>query len=141
MKQGFYKMFSIVMALSLLSLFSACKDGDNQVEDTIGLSTEKITFSAQGGTQQITTEGDSWAVTGISMDGKKLKYEYEERPSSFQAPFRINTEVLTLERPETMKTLIIKLDENPTEQERIIEVSLFDRDFHTDITIKQEGKK
>lgn len=120
----------------LLAIFvSACtseKEGD--WDDNIKLSQKKFSIDALQNVAIITTEGDSWWVSGISFEGGQL-FDYSDVDTTSKN-FTITETEFVLER-KNGKEISIEISKNTTNAERILNVELQAGNYFDVITIVQ----
>jgi hypothetical protein len=111
---------------------SDSKDGD--WNDNIKLSQKELRFDSLENSAIITTEGDSWWISGIFFkDGQTFDLSNFDTTAN---NFTITESTFTLER-KNGKEISIKLYENTTGFERILTVGLQAGNYFDGITIIQ----
>jgi hypothetical protein len=103
--------------------------------DNIKLSIKNVEFRAEGDSVIVTTKGDWWWVTGISVDD--TNYYNFEGIDVLSNNYRIAKDCFVVERQDK-NTLFIKLDANPLSTDRIVRVELEAGDYFDRVTITQK---
>lgn len=113
----------------------SCSDSsDGDWDDNIKLSQKELRFDSLENLAVITTEGDSWWISGIFFkDGQTFDLRNVDTTAN---NFTITESAFTLER-KNGKELSIKLYENTTGSERILTVGLQAGNYFDGITIIQ----
>jgi len=122
--------------LILIAIFNmSCSDSkDGDWNDNIKLSQKELRFDSLENSAIITTEGDSWWISGIFFkDGQTFDLSNFDTTAN---NFTITESTFTLER-KNGKEISIKLYENTTGSERILTVGLQAGNYFDGITIIQ----
>jgi hypothetical protein len=106
-------------------------------KDNIKLSTRSAVFSGNGDSILITTKGGSWWISSISVDDKN--YAHFPGVDVLSDSYVIKEDCFVVERRKKY-TLFIKIDENPLNVNRIVNVILEDGDYHDGVKITQKPK-
>ena len=106
-------------------------------KDNIKLSTRSAVFNGNGDSILITTKGGGWWISSISVDGKN--YANFPGVNILSDSYVIKEDCFVVERREKY-TLFIKLDENPLNINRIVNVILEAGDYHDGVRITQKPK-
>jgi len=106
-------------------------------KDNIKLSTRSAVFSGNGDSILIATKGGGWWISSISVDDKN--YANFPGVDILSDSYVIKEDCFVVERREKY-TLFIKLDENPLNVNRIVNVVLEAGDYHDGVRITQKPK-
>ena len=146
-----------------VSIFAtiACGHIDGYQGDTIGLSSTKHTFEAEGGDFSITTKGEFWGNGSVKdqssgklyygekvmekeLDGKEApnmgNHQLYFNPHTIIVPDTIKGPWFWVARPE-LKKLVIHTDQNTSAQQRKFYIELPDCDYSGFIYITQKAAK
>jgi len=126
-----------LLILNILILFSSCsrKEKDGDWDDNIKLSTKTDLFEATTDSVLITTKGDTWWVSYISVDNAYF-YGFEGA-NQLSESYIIKQDCFVVERRDK-NTLFIKLKENDTNNNRIVTIGLQAGDYFDSVTITQK---
>lgn len=134
MKNVFY-----LSALTLL--FLSCSNNENPKdglwEDNIKLSQKIANFTAAPDSVTIKTEGDWWWVCYVSLNGLEIDCLKDVNLESEH--YVIEQDGFYIERVDK-NTLLIKLDENTTSEERVLIVGLEAGDYFDGVRVTQAAK-
>lgn len=128
----------VLLSLTVIALiFTSCteikKDGD--WDDVIQLSKKSAEFNAIGDSISITTGGDWWWITDISVNGT---YDNDFSNVNMESEsYTIMQDDIRIQRRDK-NTLFIKVDSNPLNTNRIIAVGLEAGDYFDRVTITQK---
>ena len=124
----------IVTTLIVLSCTEISKDGD--WDDNIRLSAKTATFKAAGDSIIISTGGDWWWITDVSVNGSNY-YDFSTVNAESES-YTITQDDWIIQR-RNKKTLVIKVGENPLNINRIITVGLEAGDYFDRVVITQKS--
>jgi hypothetical protein len=131
-------LFHFKLLIILAAMFFSCADRLDPIgkwSDVIKLSTKSVEFDAHADSVTITTEGDWWWVTDVSVDDTVY---YDFRDVNLEADnFSIQRDCFVVERRDKTK-LFIKVDENPANVQRLITVGLEAGDYFDKVTVNQK---
>jgi hypothetical protein len=131
----------IILFLGLLTIYSCSKGEETPMgtgADNIKLSAKEDFFSVESDSVIITTEGKSWWVYKISLDGNS-NYDIREDDTSSEN-FIIDKTEFRIERIEKDITEIhIKMTKNQTATRKILDIGLESANYYDRIRITQEA--
>ena len=128
----------IVLLVALVVVLNACsKDDDGHWSDIIKLSANEADFSATGDSISITTEGDWWWVTEVRVDSVDY-YNFKDVDLESNN-YTIQDDCFVVER-RGKNSLFIKVDENMSNNSRVVVVELEAGDYFDRVTINQAPK-
>jgi hypothetical protein len=125
-------IFSLVMLFVFLA-FSSCGGWPDNIE----LSRKSAEFNAAGDSIIITTKGDSWWLTSVSVD--TANYYSFLGINVLSSSYTVKQDCFIVEKRDKT-TLFIKLLENPLAVNRIVTVWLEDGDYYDSVKITQKPK-
>ena len=136
------KKIIIYGILALIGLFmNSCTKSENEEnpiigkwDDNIKLSQKTATLNSNENSITITTESTFWWLGEISLDNKNIDLTNTERVSK---NFVITKSDFQIERKEDGKKIIITLNQNNTNSERILTVILQNGDYFDSVKITQ----
>lgn len=102
--------------------------------DNIKLSTKSAEFSGNGDSKLITTKGSGWWISSISVAG--TNYAHFTGIDILSDNYRIKEDCFVVER-RNKDTLFIKLNENPLNVKRVINIVLQSGDYYAGVRITQ----
>jgi hypothetical protein len=120
----------VLLVLSMICLFLSC----GRWSDNIKLSTRTAVFKAKGDSIVITTKGDWWWLSDVTVDTRK--YYNFQNVDVFADCYIVKQDCFTFERRDK-NTLFIKLDPNPSSKSRFVVFNLEAGDYFDRVTIKQ----
>lgn len=123
-----------VLSITLFSCTENKKDGD--WDDNIKLSLKSAEFNAEGDSVLITTKGNWWWVNFISVNDRKF-YDFSNINLESEN-YTIKQDCFIVER-RNKNTLVIKLDANPLNTNRIVVVGLEAGDYFDNVKITQKS--
>jgi len=131
----------LLLSIVLIALIiSSCEEDKKTIgiwDDIIQLSTTSAEFSSLGDSITITTGGDWWWVTDVSVDDQ---WYYGFTGIDLESDhYRIEEDGFVVERRDK-NTLFIQVDANPKNSNRIITVGLQAGDYGDRVTITQKGQ-
>ena len=127
---------STTFILSIL-FANLCLSSCGLWKDNIKLSTRSSVFSGNGDSILITTKGGGWWLTGITVDTNRF-YHFDGIDVLADS-YTVKQDCFVFERRDKY-TLFIKLDENPLNVNRIVNVVLQAGDYHDGVKITQKPK-
>ena len=108
--------------------------------DNIKLSTKKAEFNALGDSITITTKGIGWWISAVAVTSVDTLIFFNFSGINMMATnYVIKQNCFDVEHRDN-HTLFIKVDANPYNVKRIIEVGLQAGDYGTGVTIAQKSK-
>jgi len=134
------KKIIIYGILALIGFFmNSCTKSENDEiigkwDDNIKLSQKTATLNSNENSITITTESTFWWLGEISLDNKNIDLTNTERVSK---NFVITKSDFQIERKEDGKKIIITLNQNNTNSERILTVILQNGDYFDSVKITQ----
>jgi len=133
-KTIFYGIFTLIVFF-----MNSCTKSENEViigkwDDNIKLSQKTATLNSDLNSITITTESTSWWLGGISLNNKNIDLTDVDRLSK---NFVITNSDFQVERKEDGKKIIITLNQNNTNSERILGVSMQSGDYFDFVKIVQ----
>ena len=136
MKQALKLIGLIALTLILGSCSSDRLDGD--WDDNIKLSTRAVNFNKNKNTTTITTKGEWWRITGVSVNGKVFSSQDQDIDLTKDS-YIFQSDCFTIEKKDKT-TINIEVDENNTGAERKIVVYLTAGNYSDYIAVTQEGE-
>jgi len=124
------KKVAIISFIISISTFISCGGW----RDNIKLSVKDVVFKADGDSVLITTKGDWWWITEISVND--TNYFDFEGIDVLSDHYRITKDCFVVERRDKY-TLFISMDANPLNIDRIVKVELEAGDYFDRVTIYQ----
>ncbi|RKS98435.1 hypothetical protein [Flavobacterium sp. 123] len=134
------KKIIIYGILALIGFFmNSCTKSENEEiigkwDDNIKLSQKTATLNSSENYITITTESTFWWLGGISLNNKNIELTDVEKLSK---NFVITNSDFQVERKEDGKKIIITLNQNNTNSERILVVSMQNGDYFDGVRIIQ----
>lgn len=118
---------------------NSCTKSENEEiigkwDDNIKLSQKTATLNSNENSITITTESTFWWLGGISLNNKNIELTDVDRLSK---NFVITNTDFQVERKEDGKKIIITLNKNNTNSERILVVSMQNGDYFDGVRIIQ----
>jgi hypothetical protein len=139
-KQNIMNKIIIYGFLTLIGLFMiSCSTSGNEDpigkwDDNIKLSQKTATLNSNENSITITTESTSWWLSGISLNNNSIDLTNVNKLSK---NFVITNSDFQVERKEDGKKIIITLNQNTTNSERILVVSMQNGDYFDGVKIIQ----
>lgn len=124
----------VFYVISMILLIS-CTDG--KWKDNIGLSTSNVEMTKGIDSITISTEGDWWWIYQITFNDSIFTYLNRDDINLESESYLIEELNFTVERRDK-NTLYVRLDENKTDNDRIMVISLQAGDYFDYIHIKQQ---
>ena len=136
------KTIIIYAFLALFGIFiTSCSRSESESEELIGLSEDNIKLSQKTATINsnmnsitITTESTDWWLNGISLNDNRIDLTGVDRLSK---NFVITNPDFQVERKEDGKKIIITLNQNNTNSERILHVGIQAGNYFDEVKIIQ----
>lgn len=133
-KTIFYGIFTLIVFF-----MNSCTKSENEViigkwDDNIKLSQKTATLNSDLNSITITTESTSWWLGDISLNNINIDLTDVDRLSK---NFVITNSDFQVERKEDGKKIIITLNQNNTNSERILGVSMQSGDYFDFVKIVQ----
>ena len=132
------KLFFLLTLVLLGILVSSCGRTNDQIvgkwDDNIKLSQKSATINSNSNSVIITTESTYWWLNGISLNGINADLSNIDRMSK---NFTFSTSEYTVERKEDGKKILITMNVNASNSDRILLVSLQNGDYFDGIKITQ----
>jgi hypothetical protein len=130
------KIISILFLGFIFITFLSCsKNEDGKWEDNIKLSTKLVEFNSSENLTTITTETNSWWLDGIAFNGNQIDLQQINQTSQ---NFIVENSDFTIERING-NIIKIKMNENSTSAERIINIALQNGNYFDGIKVIQKG--
>ena len=136
MKRLSYFMCIIAVVIVLYS----CSDNEDLIgkwDDNIKLSTKAVEFDANDDSVTITTEGDNWWVTDVTVNSES--FHVIESIDIESDNYSIKYDCFVVERRDK-NTLFVKVEENQLNTQRVITIGLEAGDYFDRVTITQAAK-
>lgn len=134
------RLFFGLLLVALISVISSCIQGTERIgesNDSIKLSTHRADLSASNDSIIITTKGTWWWVNDILVNGNYLVFNPVETEKS---TFSIHGNWFSIERYDN-QSLIVRVNENKSNEERNIKITLEAGDYYDCIDVNQPAKK
>ena len=134
------KKIIIYGILALIGFFmNSCTKSENDEiigkwDDNIKLSQKTATLNSNENSITITTESTFWWLNGISLNDKNIELTDDVRLSK---NFVITNSDFQVERKEDGKKIIITVNQNNTNSERILVVGMQNGDYFDGVRIIQ----
>ena len=125
---------NIILILIVIFSMSCSDSNDGDWDDNIKLSQKELRFNSLENLAVITTEGDSWWISGIFFKDRQT-FDLSNVDTTANS-FAITESAFTLER-KNGNEISIKLYENTTGSERILTIRLQAGNYFDGITIIQ----
>jgi hypothetical protein len=123
----------LFLAVSMTFVILSC----GRWSDNIKLSARTVIFKSAGDSTIITTKGDWWWLTGVTVDTKKF-YDFGGI-DVIADNYIVKMDCFTFERRDK-NTIFIKLDPNPNNLQRVVVFELEAGDYFDRITITQNSE-
>jgi len=134
------KSFFIIGLLAATAVLGSCTEtkDEGDWDDNIHLSQKTAQFKADGDSVIITTKGTGWWVNGVTVVGK-MYYSFPDVDIEADSYVMADDGFIVERRNKT--TLVIKLDANSLNTERVMRVGLEAGDYFDSVTIIQEASE
>ncbi|MEO8236348.1 MAG: hypothetical protein ABI549_13095 [Flavobacterium sp.] len=130
------KNFSLLIIGILCITFLSCsKNEDGKWDDNIKLSTKLVEFNSNENLTTITTGTNSWWLDGIAFNGTQVDLQQINQTSQ---NFIVENPDFTVERLNG-NIIKIKMKENLTNAERIMNIALQNGNYFDGIKVIQKG--
>jgi hypothetical protein len=128
---------AFILLVIIITAYS-CKDQlIGKWDDNIKLSTKNVEFGSAADSVIITTKGEWWWITDISID---LESFYDFRDIDQESDhYTIVQNGITVERRD-LKTMFIKVEANPLDRKRVISVGLEAGDYFDRVYVNQAAE-
>lgn len=135
------KLSKLISLLTLILIISSCTNTEKEKpigkwDDIIKLSTKNVEFDANQNSVTITTEGDWWWVVEVSVNGEEYGIPDDIKLES--ESYIIEQDCFMVEKKDK-NTLYIEIDENLSNTERTIIVTLEAGNYFDNVIIKQSA--
>lgn len=130
-------LLSILIITSLASCIPEGKEGD--WADNIKLSQKEVEFKAETDSVVITTQGEWWWISSIQLKDSTYSYYHRDDIDLSADSYRLEDACFVVERREK-NSLFIKMNENPSGEERLLTVVLEAGNYFDRVTITQAAK-
>ena len=125
----------LVYVFSIITFISCSNNQDGKWDDNIKLSTKKVTFNSNENTAIVTTGRTNWWLEGITLNGTYLDLQQIDGTSQ---NFIVTHSDFTIERING-NAIKITMNENTTNAERILIISLQNGNYFDGIKVTQEA--
>lgn len=129
------RIIALCMPVVLAFILFSCSEKEGDWDDNIKLSKKSVEFSAAGDSVTVTTIGNWWWVTDVSLNGTYF-YGFQEITGEAET-YKIEQNGFVVER-RNKNTLFIKLDENTGNTKRVMVVGLQAGNYFDRVTITQK---
>jgi len=126
--------------IAIVIFFYSCSDKKDLIgkwDDNIKLSVKAVEFGANTDSVTITTEGDFWWVTNVTVNSER--YHIFDSIDIESDNYSFKHDCFVVERQDK-NTLFVKIDENQLSTPRIVTVGLEAGDYFDRVTITQAAK-
>lgn len=130
------QLFLGLLLVAIISSISSCMQDGKRIgewNDSIKLSTNTASLSASSDSIVITTKGTWWWVNDILVNGNYLVFNPADTEKQ---NFEIQGDWFTIERCDNQK-LIVRVDENESDEDRNIKITLEAGDYFDSIDVHQ----
>lgn len=134
-------MKKIMILIASIFILTSCSDKEDPIgiwDDNIKLSTKNVDFDAKTDSVTITTEGDWWWIDAITFEDSTYSYYGREDINLESDSYSIIEEQFLVERRDK-NTLFVKINENNTGEERIMNITFEAGNYFDYVNIKQAG--
>ena len=134
-------MSKAIISFLVFFLVTSCSDKKDPIgkwDDIIKLSTREVKLSAGADSATITTEGNWWWVNGISFNDSTYIYYDNDDVDLESDSYTIVEDDFVVERRDK-NTLFVKLGENTTGNERLMNISLEAGDYFDYLNVEQSA--
>ncbi len=123
-------LIALFCVFSLFLLSCNREDGDCE---GVGLSKNEVNFTAASNSVTLTTKSRNWWLSEIFLDGTKIDFTAEETSSNnyiiTKSDFEINR--------KDEKTIVITMNKNSTNKERVLKLILQNGNCFDGVSVKQ----
>lgn len=135
------KKLSLLKLLKILIIFipfitSCSNDEDGKYQDNIQISKKNIQFNFGANSEIVTTVGSTWVMSEVYDNGEHISfppYPENEETTSYVSDW---VEIIKTDS----KTIKISVKENDSENDRELQLYLFDNGYRGHINVKQAKK-
>ena len=132
----------MILILGIL-IFTSCSDSDNEEiigkwGDIIKLSINNVELTSHTDSVTITTKGDWWWIDSISFNDSTYGY-YGREDVDLESNYYYIVEEHFLVEKRDKNTLFVKINDNNTGDERIMDITFEAGDYFDYVRIKQAG--
>lgn len=134
-------MKKIIISVMGVFFLSSCSDKEEIIgkwDDNIKLSTKNVELISKTDSVTITTEGDWWWIDAIAFEDSTYGYYGREDINLESDSYSIIEEQFLVERRDK-NTLFVKINENNTGEERIMNITFEAGNYFDYVNIKQAG--
>lgn len=134
-------MKKIIILFASILILTSCSDKEDPIgkwDDIIKLSTKNVDFEAKTDSVTITTEGDWWWIDAITFEDSTYSYYGREDINLESDSYSIIEEQFLVERRDK-NTLFVKINENNTGEERVMNITFEAGNYFDYVNIKQAG--
>lgn len=128
---------SLITLMVIFFLTFSCSKGEGDWSDIIKLSTKTVEFSSSANTITITTEGDWWWISLVSVNDNDF-YNFEDIDLTSDN-YLIIRDCVIIEKTDNY-TFSISVDENSLDIERIIRIGVTAGDYNDNVVITQAAR-
>ena len=123
----------LILLLGILGTSCTKSEPDGKWDDNIKLSQKKVEISGENNSLLITTEGEWWWITDITLDETHIDFS---GVNTTQNDFVIENTEFKIERKNTTE-IHIDMYNNSTGSSRVLRIGLEAGDYFDGITITQ----
>ncbi len=114
-------------------LIFSCSEEDGKWDDNIKLSKKEATFDVLKDSTTFTTEGEGWWISGVSLNNIQVDLE---NINTTEDNFEIINEDFFIRR-NSKTELFVRMEENATDEDRILQIGLQSGNYFDGVTITQ----
>jgi len=134
-------MKNIMILIASILILTSCSDKEDPIgkwDDNINLSTKSVDFEKKTDSVTITTEGNWWWIDAITFEDSTYCYYGREDINLESDSYSIIEEQFLVERRDK-NTLFVKINENNTGEERIMNITFEAGNYFDYVKINQAG--
>lgn len=134
------KILALGLFIGLIIVVSSCSDKnrlDGDWDDCIKLSAKDVDIAAIADSVIIKTEGTGWWITDVGIDDD-IYHDFEDI-DVMSDKYAIEIGDIVVKRRDK-KTLVIVVNDNPFDSERVINIGLEAGDYFDNVTVTQKAK-
>lgn len=131
------KVIILILSVFLISSCSDKFDPDGKWDDIIKLSTKSVEFNANKNSITVTTEGDWWWVTNVSVNGEYFHLPQDVNIDSESYIFK--QDCFIVEKKDN-NTLYIEIEKNESNAEKKITIVLEAGDYFDRVSVTQSAE-
>ena len=132
----------MILIMGVFILFSCSEKEENQLigkwDDIIKLSAKNVKLTYKTDSVTITTEGDWWWIDDISFEDSTYSYNNRDDINLESDSYSMKEEHFVVERQDK-NTLFVKIDQNNSEIERKMNITLEAGNYFDYVTIVQSA--